>query len=83
MARTPRILLSALALSLIALAGCHYKVTDPASGKVFYTTSVDKVKRGGGAIKFKDARTDAEITLQSSEVQSISGKEFDEAVGKK
>jgi len=61
-------------------AGCshYYKVNDPAGSKEYYTTDVDEAK--GGAIKIKDARTGAIVTLQSSEVKEISGEEFEKAV---
>ena len=42
------------------------------------TTDLDKVK--GGAIKIKDEKTGAIVTLQSSEVKEISEEEFDNAV---
>ena len=65
------------------LAGCsHYKVTDPASGRVYYTEDVHHEKREG-FIKFKDAKTKAEVTLQSSTVEKISKDEFNAAVGEK
>jgi hypothetical protein len=72
------------AVAMGTLAGCssHYKVTDPASGKVFYTTSIDQSKKGGW-VEFKDAKTDSKITLQSSQVQKISKDEFEQATGKK
>jgi uncharacterized protein YceK len=61
------------------LAGCgsYYKVTDPASKNIYYTDSVEQLK--SGAVKFKDAKTGGEITLQSSEVKEIDSKEFQEA----
>ncbi|MCC6679115.1 MAG: hypothetical protein IT436_18475 [Phycisphaerales bacterium] len=80
-ARTTRRILPAAALLITALAaGCggHYKVTDPASGKAYYTTSVDHERNG--AVKFKDARTDSKVTLMSSEVQKISKKDYKAAV---
>ncbi len=64
----------------VILVGCvsYQKVTDPASGNVYYATKVKKQR--GGAVTFTDKRTGAEVTLQSSEIQKISGKEFKEAV---
>jgi hypothetical protein len=68
--------------SLAFMAGCasYYKVTDPGSGRVFYT---EKVERGKGqtTIMFKDAKTGAEVTLPSSEVLEISSDEYKKAVG--
>jgi hypothetical protein len=53
------------------VAGCttDYRVTGP-SGKEYYTTEVG---RKGAAVKFKDAKTQSLVTLQSSEVKEISG----------
>jgi len=66
-----------LALAMLsAVVGCSHrlKVTDPTSGKVFYTKKVHK--HSGGSITFKDAHTGAKVTLQSSEKQEVSKKEF-------
>ena len=67
-------------LLTFALAACahYYKVTDPSSGKVFYT---EKVKREGAAVQFKDSQTGSETTLQNSEVAEISKQTYQEAVG--
>lgn len=56
--------------------GCasYYKVTDPQSGKEYYTEKIDTV--AGGAVKVKDARTGSMVTLQNSEVKEISEKEY-------
>lgn len=58
----------------------HYKVTDPNSGKIYYTKDVDR-ERQGGAIHFKDAATKAEVTLQSSQVEKVSKEEFKKGSG--
>jgi len=73
-------LASIMVLALLA-AGCssNYRVTDPASGKNYYTNKVEDAGRGG-AVKFKDEKTGSLITLQSSEVKEISGDEFDAAL---
>ena len=59
------------------LAGCasYYKVTDPVSGREYYTDDID-TKIGGGSVKLKDARTKSVITLQNSEVKEISEEEY-------
>ena len=70
-----------LALGLFACtvmtAGCtnYYRVTDPASGKSYYSTEVKETGRGG-AVKIKDAKTGSTVTLQSSEVKEISEEEY-------
>jgi len=68
-----------LALSLAACAH-YYKVTDPASGKVFYT---EDVKRNGSAVEFKDAQNESVVTLQNSSVQEIDKQAYETGVGKK
>jgi hypothetical protein len=67
-----------LALIMIFCScGCtrYYRVTDPASGKAYHTTKVDRSRRG--FVRFEDARSGAEVTLQASEIQRISKYEFD------
>ena len=67
--------------SIIALAcltvGCgshYYRVTDPASGKTYYTTDIDR--QDGGAVRIKDERTRGRVTLPASEVTEISEDEY-------
>ena len=57
--------------------GCakYYQVTDPSTGKVYYTTSMKEQR--GGAVSLKDGRTGAEVTVQNSEVQTISKERFE------
>ncbi|MGB8433073.1 MAG: hypothetical protein WCE38_02255 [Burkholderiales bacterium] len=64
------------------VAGCasYYKVTDPSSGRTFYTEKVDRPK-GQTTIMFKDAKSGAEVTLPSSEVSEISSDEYKAATG--
>ena len=67
----------------VLVAGCasYYKVTDPSSGRTFYTEKVERDK-GQTTIMFKDAKTGAEVTLPSSEVLEISSGEYEKATGK-
>lgn len=62
--------------SVLLAAGCttYYKVTDPQSGKEYYTEDVKTEK--GGTVKLRDARSNSDITLQSSEVKEISKDEY-------
>jgi outer membrane murein-binding lipoprotein Lpp len=64
---------------VVFLAGCasYYKVTDPASKSIYFTDDIDEMKNG--AVKFKDAKTGSDVTLQSSEVKEIDSKEFEES----
>jgi hypothetical protein len=61
----------------LSISGCtsYYRVTDPASGKNYYTTEVKETGRSG-AVKVKDAKTGSMVTLQSSEVKEISEEEY-------
>ena len=69
-------------LLAVALTACahYYKVTDPASGKVFYT---EEVKRNGSAVEFKDGQTGGVTTLQNSEVLEIDKSAYEAGVAKK
>ena len=60
----------------LLVGGCatYYKVTDPQSGKAYYTQKIDTAM--GGAVKVMDARTGSIVTLQNSEVKEISEKEY-------
>jgi hypothetical protein len=63
---------------LVMVAGCssYYRVTDPASGKAYYTTKISEAGRAG-AVKIKDAKSGSTVTLQSSEVKEISAEEYE------
>ena len=66
------------------LAGCgsnYYRVSDTAGNRQYYTTDIDKSR--AGSISFKDEKSGAVVTLQSSEVKQISEDEFDAAVKQK
>jgi len=60
----------------LLIVGCasYYKVTDPQTGKEFYTEKIDTL--AGGAVKVMDARTGSIVTLQNSQVKEISEKEY-------
>lgn len=76
-----RIGLAAVLLALCLGCSHRYRVTDPGNGHVYYTKDIDK--RDSGAREFKDAKTNAEVTLQSSVVEKISKEEFAAQVGQK
>jgi hypothetical protein len=61
-------------LSLM-VAGCseYYRVTDPGSGRVYYTTDIEE--RIGG-VKFKDDRTKSTVILHSAEMSEVSEEEY-------
>lgn len=58
--------------------GCsrYYRVTDPATGKAYYTRKVEHSRRRG-YVEFKDEQSKSKVTLQSSEVTKISRREFE------
>ncbi|HEX8749953.1 MAG TPA: hypothetical protein VF732_02485 [Nitrospira sp.] len=62
---------------ILIVAGCthYYRVTDPGTGKTYYTTDLNEER--GGAVKLKDDRTKSTVTLQSSEVREISEDEYE------
>lgn len=61
-------------LSLMTAACSHYyRVTEPASGKTYYTTHIDE---RSGAAKFKDDRTGSYVILHSAEVSELSQDEY-------
>ena len=71
--------LGVLLLTLSLTACAHYfKVTDPATGKVFYTEDID---RKGSAVEFKDAQTGSSVTLQNSQILQIDKQAYETGVG--
>ena len=75
---TIRLSLAGLAVAAaLMLTGCttYYRVTDPSSGKVYYTKDINH--RDGGAISLKDAATGDQVTLQNSQVSKVSKEEFE------
>ena len=67
-------------LSVVSLVACahYFKVTDPVSGKVFYTEDID---RKGSAVEFKDAQTGGAVTLQNSEIMQIDKQAYETGLG--
>lgn len=68
---------SLIAVSALAiLAGCttYYEVKDPTTGKAYYTTDLDKGR--DGAVTLIDEGSEAEVTIQNSEIREISKDEF-------
>ncbi len=74
-------ILTGMILIMVTI-GCatYYKVTDPSTGKDYYTKTLE---RKGGGIIFKDVKTQTTVTLQSSEVLEISKDAFKANMGKK
>lgn len=73
-----------LLLSLFLLGACaghYYRVTDTSSGRVYFTRDVD-TKRRSGAVDFKDAKSGAKVTLQSSQVEKITEAQYQQGLAK-
>jgi hypothetical protein len=68
---------TAACLALMSAAGCtsYYRVTDPTTGREYYTTDLDSKK--SGAAKLKDAKTGNTVNLQNSEIAKVSKEEFE------
>ncbi len=58
-------------------AGCttYYRVSDQATGKMYYTIEYDRSK--SGAVVFEDAKTRHKVTLQSSDINEVSRMDFE------
>ena len=63
--------------------GCtkYYKITDPTTDKIYYTTKIKK--KGSGAIKINDEATGKDVTLQASEIEKITEDQFNLGLLKK
>ena len=59
-----RVTLVSAALLLASDCTAYYKVTDPTTGRVYYTTEMKK--KSSGATTFKDARTGNEVTTPTA-----------------
>jgi hypothetical protein len=61
---------------MLFAAGCttYYRVTDQSTRRTYYTTDFDR--RDSGAVQFYDAKSRANVTLQSSEIIEISKDAF-------
>ena len=73
-------ILMAMILIMVTI-GCasYYKVTDPSTGKEYYTQTLN---RKGGSVTFKDVNTQRTVTLQSSEILELSKDAFKANMGK-
>jgi hypothetical protein len=71
-------LLAVVASALLAGCATYYRVTDPASGRQYYT---DNIERGrDGSVIFKDGKTKSDVTLQNSEVSEISKDDYETGI---
>jgi len=66
-----------LLLSSVLLAGgctSYYQIQDPESGHIYYADDIKTLD--GGAVRFTDAQTGNEVTVQDSDIKEISEDEF-------
>ena len=73
-----KIVAAAACAALMSAGGCgptYYKVTDPTTGKDYYTTELKKHQHGSATLK--DAKSGAEVSLQNVEVRKIKKEEYD------
>ena len=75
MGRTIRI--GVLSAAMLMATGCttYYKVTDPTTGRVYYTTKM--THKSSGAATLVDARTGNKVSLQNSEVEKVKKAEYE------
>jgi hypothetical protein len=76
-----RTVTTALLAIVLMTAGCttYYRVTEPGSGRAYYTTDI---KRRGSAVEFTDAKSGSEVTLQASEIKEITQEDFQKGTAK-
>jgi hypothetical protein len=69
-------LAEALILGALLTAGCstYYRVSDPTSGRTYFTDEIKR--RDDGTLQFRDGKSGAAVTLRASEVLEISKEEF-------
>ena len=62
------------------LAGCttYYQVSDPTTGKRYYSTSIDTER--DGAVTLTDEKSGAAVTIQNSEVIELKQGAYEAAV---
>lgn len=65
--------------------GCtYYKITDPGSGKVYYTDNWRSARYGwNGAVRFTDIGSGQLVTLQNSELKVVDGEAVQLQTGKR
>jgi len=82
--RLKKIAVSLLIGMSVFCSGCvYYRVTDPTTGKIYYTDGMNFQQSGySGAVMLRDAITGDTVTIQNSEISRIPEGEFKAAVGR-
>ena len=72
-----RRMMTAVSVAALFAGGCttYYKVTDPTTGKTYYTTELKR--KNSGAATLKDGRTGNTVNLQNSEIAQVTKEEYE------
>lgn len=74
------------AAAIFVVGGCYYRLTDEASQAVYYTADGPTTRWSlgpGEQVRFTDARTGERVVLLWPKIETISKKDFDQAVAGK
>jgi len=75
-------LVASLLAATCLLAGCaHHQVSDPTTGRTYFTRNAQRAPYSGAVI-FTDGKTGELLTLQNTQLKQISREEYNRAVGK-
>ena len=77
MSMRKKLALIPLLLMVAACEATYYKVTDPATGREYYT--LDYTNKGD-AVEFKDARTGAKTAVRNAQVLDINEQTFEAGI---
>ncbi|MEO1235940.1 MAG: hypothetical protein AAFX76_04050 [Planctomycetota bacterium] len=67
----------------LTLTGCtYYEITDPHSGKTYYTDNWNSKGAESGVIVFEDAATGSKVTLATHEIRKVSERRYKASVSK-
>lgn len=66
-----------MGLMLLCVTGCtnYYKVTDPTTGREYYTTELTQGNHGSATLR--DGRTGNKVTLQNSEIAKVTKEQYE------
>ncbi len=78
MARIGTIALVVLFLAAVGCGSSYYIVNDPYTGKTYYTKDIDMFNSGN--VSFKDEKTGKKVSIQNSEIQEVTGNEYQKAL---
>lgn len=76
-ARAAAWVMLAIAAPLLAACAGYYQVTDPDSGKSYYTRDIDREE---GHVEFKDRATGDKVGLDKFEIREVTPEQYNNAV---